>query len=623
MNFCQLMHIHHGLLPNQILQRNHRGLASATVTGETTQLGKVTATIRGLRGWKAKKVGVAKRGKFSAQLNGLPVGGPYRIEFCCGVESVVVDGVRVGDVWLLAGQSNMQGIGDLATALRRAPGVFSATMSGRWAAAVEPIHLMEESPDPVHTTRTVSDQDAEKLRCAANTGAGPALSFAAEMFRRTGVPQGLIPCAHGGTSLTQWSPALKHEAGKSLYGSMLRAWRATGQPVAGLLWYQGESDATEQDAAIYIKRFTHFIRSVRCDLNQRQLPVLTVQIGRVVNEASSRARAWNSVQEQQRQMPEKIARVGVVPAVDLPLCDPIHLSGDGQRRLGLRLARLASRLVHGDRKELPPPQILCARRVRESIPQTPESLYEIRCANVVGGLRGPADHAVTLVDANHKIVEGVFRVRLEGDRLLVHVWTACLKPGLRFMYGHGCNPSALVTDGRDLALPVAGPLKIENEYAYGPAVVKWAGGETIHSEKLANLSVASAATLAQMDAPRIHGDTWWPAFMNFHERWAGRSGVACCTAEVEIKSAARLLIGLGYDGPIRVWLDDLEIHHNPNGINPVVADEAVVAVRLAAGKHRLTVAMDLNGGLAWGFTLRWLCVDGYADPNKLVWPTVD
>jgi len=617
------MHIHRGLLSNQVLQRNRRGLASATITGETTQLGKVTATIRGLRGWKAKKVGVAKRGKFSAQLNGLPVGGPYRIEFCCGVESVVVDGVRVGDVWLLAGQSNMQGIGDLATALRRAPGVFACTMGGVWGVAQEPIHLLEESPDPVHTTRTVSPEEAAKLRQHANSGAGPALSFAAEVFRRTGVPQGLIPCAHGGTSLTQWSPALKHEAGKSLYGSMLRAWRATSQPVAGLLWYQGESDANDKDAAVYTKRFAHFVRAVRRDLQQPQLPVLTVQIGRVVNDIASRACAWNSVQEQQRQMPEKIARVGVVPAVDLPLCDPIHLSGDGQRRLGIRLARLASRLVHGDRKELPPPQIICARRVRESIPQTPESLYEIRCANVVGGLRGPADHAVTLVDANHKIVEGVFRVRLEGDRLLVHVWTACLKPGLRFMYGHGCNPSALVTDGRDLALPVAGPLKIENEYAYGPAVVKWAGGETIHSEKLANLSVASAATLAQMDAPRIHGDTWWPAFMNFHERWAGRSGVACCTAEVEIKSATRLLIGLGYDGPIRVWLDDLEIHHNPNGINPVVADEAVVAVRLAAGNHRLTVAMDLNGGLAWGFTLRWLYPDGYADPKTLVWPTAD
>jgi len=30
--------------------------------------------------------------------------------------------------------------------------------------------------------------------------------------------------------------------------------------------------------------------------------------------------------------------------------------------------------------------------------------------------------------------------------------------------------------------------------------------------------------------------------------------------------------------------------------------------------------MDLNGGLAWGFTLRWLYADGYADQNKFVWP---
>jgi len=55
----------------------------------------------------------------------------------------------------------------------------------------------------------------------------------------------------------------------------------------------------------------------------------------------------------------------------------------------------------------------------------------------------------------------------------------------------------------------------------------------------------------------------------------------------------------------------------------VVADEAVVRVRLAAGKHRLMVAMNLNDGLTWGFTLRWLYADGYADPKTLVWPTAD
>ena len=69
------MHIHRGLLSNQVLQHNRRGLASATITGETTQSSKITATIRGLRGWKAKEIGVANGGKFSAQLNGWPVGG--------------------------------------------------------------------------------------------------------------------------------------------------------------------------------------------------------------------------------------------------------------------------------------------------------------------------------------------------------------------------------------------------------------------------------------------------------------------------------------------------------------------------------------------------------------------
>src|SRR5687767_8286881 len=37
--------------------------------------------------------------------------------------------------------------------------------------------------------------------------AGLALPFAVAMARRTGVPVGLVPCAHGGTSMTQWDPA--------------------------------------------------------------------------------------------------------------------------------------------------------------------------------------------------------------------------------------------------------------------------------------------------------------------------------------------------------------------------------------------------------------------------------
>ena len=48
-------------------------------------------------------------------------------------------------------------------------------------------------------------------------GVGPAVAFAQEMFRRTGVPQGILACAHGGTSMSQWDPKLKKLGGKSLY----------------------------------------------------------------------------------------------------------------------------------------------------------------------------------------------------------------------------------------------------------------------------------------------------------------------------------------------------------------------------------------------------------------------
>ncbi len=40
-----------------------------------------------------------------------------------------------------------------------------------------------------------------------------------------------------------------------------------------------------------------------------------------------------------------------------------------------------------------------------------------------------------------------------------------------------------------------------------------------------------------------------------------------------------------------------------------MADESNATQKLQAGKYRLTVAMDINGGLAWGLMLRFLRLD--------------
>src|SRR5579885_1499438 len=51
------------------------------------------------------------------KLTGVPVGGPYTINCLVQVgqntSTIQVNQVFVGDVWILAGQSNMEGVGDL------------------------------------------------------------------------------------------------------------------------------------------------------------------------------------------------------------------------------------------------------------------------------------------------------------------------------------------------------------------------------------------------------------------------------------------------------------------------------------------------------------------------------
>ena len=54
------------------------------------------------------------------------------------------------DVWVLAGQSNMQGCGWLAGALPADPRVWSFSSAGQWQIAEEPLHRLWESFTLVH-----------------------------------------------------------------------------------------------------------------------------------------------------------------------------------------------------------------------------------------------------------------------------------------------------------------------------------------------------------------------------------------------------------------------------------------------------------------------------------------
>jgi sialate O-acetylesterase len=154
----------------------------------------------------------------------------------------------------------------------------------------------------------------------------------------------LIAAAHGGTSLEQWNPSYKSMGGRSLYGAMLQRLQMAGGKLRGILWYQGESDTITMDAAnTYARRFDEWIGAVRADTGIPDLPVITVQIGRVIEPPFREGLwlGWDIVREAQRTLPERTAHATVTTAIDLPLVDLIHIDTGGLIRLGKRMARLA------------------------------------------------------------------------------------------------------------------------------------------------------------------------------------------------------------------------------------------------------------------------------------------
>ena len=287
-----------------------------------------------------------------SKLSGVPVGGPYRI--ICQIKrenqtvTTTVNNVFVGDLWVLSGQSNMEGVGDLIDVTPPHQKVMLLGMDGHWAVAEEPLHWLVDSPDPVHSgnasSRAARSAQAHKSR---TKGAGLGLPFAVTMVESTGVPIGLVACAHGGTSMEQWNPSKKEQGGKSLYGSMLRQVKDAGGKVKGVLWYQGESDALAPGAAwqAFPQVFSDFITAVRSDFGQPELPFYFVQIGRFI--AGANPKGWNAVQDAQRTIPERVPNTAVVSVIDLELDDGIHVGTQGHKRAGQRLARVALRELFG------------------------------------------------------------------------------------------------------------------------------------------------------------------------------------------------------------------------------------------------------------------------------------
>lgn len=83
----------------------------------------------------------------------------------------------------------------------------------------------------------------------------------------------------------------------------------------------------------------------------------------------------------------------------------------------------------------------------------------------------------------------------------------------------------------------------------------------------------------------------------------GKDGVVFFKTEVELSTAEKIRVFLGYDGPVAVWFNDRKIFSG-FGTNPAVADLISIVVKPQQGINKISVALDTNNGKAEGIFCR-------------------
>lgn len=163
-------------------------------------------------------------------------------------------------IFLLAGQSNMQGCGNFGTHPHLDNDRLFNFKDGTWQKAGEPLHD--------YTCKIWTDG-----------GAGMAMSFGMHLLRKFPDSQiGFVPCAVSGSSLEQWQPG--GELFKKAVCKTRKALAVVDGELAGILWHQGEADSKSMEtAAAYAIRFKKVIKGFRKEFNNEKLPVIAGELG--------------------------------------------------------------------------------------------------------------------------------------------------------------------------------------------------------------------------------------------------------------------------------------------------------------------------------------------------------
>lgn len=361
---------------HMVLQRN----LPVIVRGRADVDEQVSVTFRG----ENRTATPDKFGRWEVVFPAGAPGGPFVMDIQ-GKNKIRLSDVLVGDVWVASGQSNMEfytsGVVNAEEELK------AANLPNIRLFHVRPI----ASPYPLDDVPVARSWVACSPETAAQFSA-VAFFFGKDIQADQRVPIGLIDSTLGGAVAEAWAsarslsadaslmpvfafwsqtmegesrliPEKEHEArvrslaiqaGQpapsfpdhadmvlratpgGLYNAMIAP--LTRFPIRGVIWFQGESNGSVEQAPIYAKLFQTLIHDWRRNWGEGDFPFLFVQLA---NLNTNQGEGWPELREAQRQ---SLSLKNTAMAVTIDIGDPSDVHFKDKQDVGHRLA-LAARAV--------------------------------------------------------------------------------------------------------------------------------------------------------------------------------------------------------------------------------------------------------------------------------------
>lgn len=272
----------------------------------------------------------SENGKWSAVFPPInEYGGPYTMTAVLDGTEYIFGNIYIGEVYLMAGQSNME---------------FKLHETNTKERKTNPL-VRFFTADRIIKTDRFTAADCWMTSTAETAGDRSALAYlvANEIAEKKGIAVGIVSCYQGASIIESWLPkgsledlGINIPIEEKSIDHVYEPWQSFNHdgilydyalsqvrpfPLSAVVWYQGESDASDAEAAVYAKELKCLIEVMRRDFCDEELPFATVQIADYTERDGT---AWRGIQKAQLDICGMTPNVETVISADVCEKDDIH-----------------------------------------------------------------------------------------------------------------------------------------------------------------------------------------------------------------------------------------------------------------------------------------------------------